>query len=344
MPKNYNKYMVYKDRTRFAHPTADQMMNWLTANGIEFREHSVQIRACNPDGDDAYCMEIHKTNAVVHDFRPHHQQYDGPFLKFVQNYKNFATYDEAINDVCGKNVKYISKNEKSEEEVIENEIELPSGAKPLRDGDKSKLWLVNMNYLVNERGLDKEEVYRANIHYVGTTIVVPYYQYGSIVFYQSRRQLDKVFEFPKATVKKAGDFLFGFDNVEPCGELILFESIFNAMSVGDDAVATGGASLKDGQIALIRALNPSIITFAYDNDGAGIKAIEKDFLALNKIKKGDFIREMHYCLPPLAKDSDDQEDFNDMKKRGVDVRAYINEKRRKMSMRTIFEGVNHKFT
>ena len=340
-----NKYLKYKNKGKFIQPSDKQIESWLRVNGIEYKDFGDQFRVCNPDGDTKFCMEISKSMAVVHDFRPNHQQYDGSFLKFVSKYKDIS-FQEAVEEVCGKNVKYSSNNlkEEDEDDDVENVIELPNGCKSLRDKDKSKLWIINMSYLVRERGIDKDIVYKSNIHYLGTTIVVPYYMYGMIVFYQCRRQMDKIFEFPKANVtsKKAGDFLYGFDNVEPCSEVYVVESIFNALSIGDGTVATGGAKLKEGQIKLLKALNPKSVVLAADNDKAGRESVIKDYLSLRKIAKGDLFREIYYSLPPFSKDEDEQEDWNDMKQKGVDVRSYILNNKIKMSYRDVFDGIEFK--
>lgn len=332
----YNKYIRRKGR--FVQPTVEQMEIWLKRNGIEYKIFPRQLRACNPDGDMNYSMEISKEKALVHDFRASHKQYDGTFLGFVSRYKNIS-YREAIEEVCGGRIRYEVPIERDEPEEEERLIELPVGSVSLRDKNKTKLWQFNMGYLVNERGLDEEVVYRANIHYLGTEIVVPYYEFGMLVFYQSRRQMDKKFNFPSSaeTNKKAGDFLYGFDDVEPETDINLVESIYNALSIGPGTMATGGASLKEGQVKLLMSLNPSSVTLAPDNDGAGIKSIGKDFLALRKN-----IDEIYYCLPPYNPVREEQEDWNDLKRMKINTKEYIKCKKRKMTMKVLFEKIDGK--
>lgn len=337
---NLNKNKYLRKKKKYVQPTPDQMEIWLKRYGIEYKSLPNQFRVCNPDGDTNYSMEVSKDKALVHDFRVSHSQYDGTFLGFVSKYKSI-NIREAIEDVCGNKIFYESNNkiEDKNEEEEEKLIELPSGSISLRDKDKSKLWRFNMRYLVNERGLSEEVVYRANIHYLGTQIVVPYYEFGMLVFYQSRRQMDKIFNFPSTqeTNKKAGDFLYGFDDTEPCSDINLVESIFNALSIGSGTMATGGASLKEGQIKLLLSLNPKSITLAPDNDSAGIKSLIKDYMSLRKN-----VDDIYYCLPPYNKNKDDQEDWNDLKKMNIDVAEYINVKKCKISMKTIFQKIDGK--
>lgn len=337
-----NKYLKNRNNRNIVIPTDSQIESWLLHHGIEYKDKGNQFRVCNPDGDTKYCMSISKDKALVHDFRPNHQQYDGTFISFVSSYKSISIR-EAITEICGDKpyTKQI-KEEDQEEYDIEHDIELPSGSKPFRDVVDSKLYRLNLGYLINERGLDKDVIMKANIHYLGTEIIVPYYQFGILVFYQSRRQMDKVFNFPKSSERKAGDFLYGFDNVEPSSEVIVVESIFNALSMRENSVATGGASLKDGQLRLLKALNPHTITLAADNDEAGRESVCKNYNLIRKQAKEDLFKDIYFCLPPFSKNENDQMDWNDMKQVGIDPKKYIYNNRIKMSMQILFNKISGK--
>lgn len=330
-----NKYMQMSKSRKWFNPSPEQVENWIKEN-FEYKWAGKQIRINNPDGDQKFHLHICPDKAVVHDFRPNHQQHDGSFLKFVSAYKGISIMS-AIAEVCGKG-RIITQYQRvvEEEPKIENEdvIKLPDGAVPLKGGT-GKIWDVVMNYLVNERKLTKEEIYQANLHHLGTNIVAPYYQYGMIVFWQLRMMVDKKFKFPDGSTKSAGDFLFGFDDVEPCGEVISVESIFNKLSIGHDTVATGGAALKDGQIKLLKVLNPTSITFAPDRDEAGIKSLTADFYAISKERKDNLFKDLLYCLPAAG-----YNDWNDMRKAGLNVREYIFKNRKKLSLSALFAGIH----
>jgi len=333
--------MDFKRSKYTIQPTPDQMEYWFRANGVDYKIGTKdQFRICNPDGDTKFCVEVSKEKALVHDFTPNHQQYDGTFIRFVSKYKGISI-QESIEEVCGKNIRLaaIAKKQEEVEEEIEDEIDLPSGCCSIRDESMfdTKMHQLVINYLIKDRCLDKEAVMKANIHYLGTSIVVPYYEYGMIVFWQMRQQLSKVFKFPPSSNKSAGDFLYGFDNVEPHSFVIVTEAIFNTLSIGDDCVATGGATLKSGQIQLLKALSPEKIILAPDNDPAGIKSLQKDYLALRKGKW-----DIYYCLPPYAGKGESDIDWNDLKKMGVDPREYILNTNRKLTMKDVFNGVDNK--
>jgi hypothetical protein len=336
LSKYKNKYLKMRQasKTGYVQPSPEQIEAWISVN-FEYKEaNKDQLRICNPsDGDDDFHMWISRDNAVVHDFRPGHQEYDGSFLRFVSLYKKIS-FADAVKEVCGSNViikQYVREDDEEEERLIE----LPKGSLLLESGE-GKIRDICMRYLMNKRGFDEDVIFKYKIHYCGTNIVVPYYQYDMLVYYQSRAIMDKMFEFPdeSQTKKKAGDFLWGFDDVEPCTEVIVVESIFNAMSIGVGAVATGGAKLKDGQLRQLKALNPKKVILAPDHDDAGINSLECDFGNLTKMAKGDLFKDIEYCIPP-EKDVD----WNDMLKAGENPLKYIRNNVKPLNMRVLFDGI-----
>jgi DNA primase len=328
-----------KKNKKYIKPTPEQIEYWLSKNfEIKFGKDNGQLRICNPDGDVHFKLYINIEKAAVHDFRPNHQQYDGSFLNFVAKYKNIE-FNDAVKEVCGTNIIYIDKNDKIEMDQKNNdEIELPIGSKLLKGGS-GKCWEVCMEYLTKTRALTEEMIYKYKLHYRGTYIVVPYYEYEMLVYYQCRGFLNKKFEFPDEKVyhKNAGDFLWGFDNIEPNTYVIVVESIFNAISIGESAVATGGASLKDGQISLLKALNPHTIILAPDNDGAGIESL-KDYWTLYKLKKDNLFKNIEFCLPPKHKKIE-KYDWNEMLKEGLSSYDYIMKNKKPLTAQLLFNGI-----
>jgi len=329
---NKNKFMAMRERSKgkWIHPTSDQIESWVSRHfDYKLLTHKNQIRICNPDGDTKYHLWISTDQALVHDFRPNHQQWDGSFLKFVADYREIS-FTDAVKEVCGEN-SIISGYQRAVDSgsISENDdiISLPEGCKPLRKGSGGQplAWKTCMKYLMKKRGLPKESIFKANIHFLGTHIVVPYYQYDMIVFWQMRQVVSKVFTFPPNSSVSAGDFLYGFDDVEPRGEIMITESIFDALSIGSGAVSTGGASLKDGQVRLLKALSPETVILAPDNDEAGIRSIQKDYYSL--VKQSKIVSDIKYCLPLEGKD------WNDMLLDGVNLKNYIRGNAQKITPR-----------
>ena len=339
---NRNKYLAIKNQHNgYIKPTNDQIESWISKHFDYKTANDDQLRICNPDGDTEYRLWISRSNAAVHDFRPNHQQFDGSFLKFVSKYKN-VTFSEAIKEVCG-NSPIISRYTNSKEnDNIQNDdpIKLPNGSVFIKNCN-GKARDMCMSYLTKVRGLSEEIIFKAKVNILGTGMVFPYIQYDMLVFWQMRSLISKVFQFPDESVtnKKAGDFLYGFDDIEPCSEVIVVESIFNSLSVNQNCAATGGASLKDGQLKLLKSLNPKTIILAPDRDEAGVKSIQKDFCALNKMRSGDLFKEIYYCLPPKEIVQYGKKDWNDMLLLKYNVYKFINENKKLVTNRLLFDGI-----
>jgi hypothetical protein len=339
---NKNKYLAARSKNSgFIQPTPDQIENWITRNFEYKTGNEDQIRICNPDGDTEFRLWISRSNAVVHDFRPNHQQFDGSFLKFVSKYKNI-TFSEAVKEVCGSSpviTRYMDSKEKNE---IQNDdpIKMPDGSVLLKDSI-GKARDICMNYLTKVRGFSEDILFKAKINICGTSMIIPYFQYDMLVFWQMRSLISKIFKFPDETEtnKKAGDFIYGFDDIEPCAEVIVVESIFNSLSVGTNCTATGGATLKDGQLKLLKSLNPKTVILAPDRDEAGVKSIQKDFFHLNKMRTGDLFKNIYYAIPPIEVAKAGKKDWNDMLLMGYDIYKFIQENKRIVNSRLLFDGI-----
>lgn len=262
-----------------------KIASWIESNfKYKKRKNGTEYQICNPfDGDTGYHFEISITKGICNDWRGN--AWAGfnrngkinkcTFLTFVRRYLK-CSYEQAFKTVAGVEAwKYESYKSNQKEEAPEKEIQidLPTGSKPILRAD-GKIKMMLLNYL-KSRGITQEDVERYDLHHLGTDLVWPYYEFDELVYWQSRSTMSKIFRFPPESVGVTkGEFLYGFDLVEPARHLILVEAIFDAMSLKDQTVATGGASLTDQQIAKIRAIGPKDgIILAPDNDAAGIKSV-----------------------------------------------------------------------
>lgn len=247
----------------------------------------------------------------VHDWRPHAQQYNMSFIRFVQLYKDLS-FKEALKDICGdkidlKSILSSAKPKLQEEPQYEVELTLPAGSKFITE--KSKLQQIIVNYL-KSRGINYTTAQSLQLHYTGPSIVFPYLEYDTIVYWQSRSVASKEFEFPDERfvgVSKS-QFLYGFDNTEPYQPIFLVEAIFCALSLGPGALATGGADLSEFQRRKIRAINPSKVILAPDNDEAGRASLYRNFKLLNPYA------DIYYVLPPKKFKGKQVKDWNDIVK------------------------------
>lgn len=308
--------------------TGTQIENWVS-NNFRYKRASRgrQLVICNPfDGDDDFHFWISTEETAlkqgprkghkgfwVHDFRPGRKEYQSSFFKFVSRYRNIS-YQQAVAEVTGLSSTDIklalretkrATQKKEEEEKEDVEVVLPSCTKPLKD-DKSRMADVVRHYL-STRLVDQERIEKHNLHYSPGTILFPYYEFGVLVFWQEREIMNKRFNFPdesKTGLSKT-DYLYNFDNVEiPGSPVIVVESIFNAISLFENTVATGGATIAGRQPKKLQMLDPAYVILAPDNDEAGIKSLKDNyFLLKDKFK-------LAYSLPPPNLDWNDYEQQN----------------------------------
>lgn len=311
--------------------TGQQVENWVARN-FEYKKRSngKQLTVCNPmDGDDGWHFWISlipdknrhgKTNFWVHDFRPGHKQWDGSFLNFVQTYKKISYFD-AVKEVTGEsaaNIKLMLRNIKKDE-IQEEEIKfirMPESAKPFSDKADTVARKITLNYL-NSRKISEDKAIKNKLHYTVSSVVFPYYEYGALVYWQERDIMNKVFNFPNEEEYKVGktDFIYGFDNIEPQSDVVIVEAIIGALTIEDNAAATGGADIVGKQIKKLKVLDPRIVVLAPDSDEAGIKSLRNNFFALRSMFK------LAYCIPPSPYKDWNEFDQND----GIgSSRNYIN--------------------
>lgn len=322
-------------------PTADQVTDWVIRN---FPDHKLRrggdiLLINNPlSPDTGYHLGIVVTKATCNDFRGNSWaitpkgKTNRSFLKFVQLYRG-CTFNEAVKEVCGTTVKLHRR--KQEETPAPPSFALPVGSVRLVNSPYPKVAAVVRHWLYS-RGFRDEHIAKYDIHHAGTDAVWPYYEFDDqeIVYWQSRSAVDKTFDFPLLTSgRDRNDYLFGFNHVEPASDLIIVEAIIDCMSLGDQCVATGGASLSSNQIKKIKILGPQDgIILAADNDAAGIDSIIKNWNLL----RSRISYPLFYSLPPKTNGA---KDWNDLLKAGMpfaEVRAALRDGTTELTEREIY--------
>lgn len=288
--------------------TQSQIENWV-ARHFEYkrRKHGEELLICNPFTDDNkfkfnICTKLtrsKKSKAMgywCHDWRPTAHEYDSSFIKFVQRYKGL-TFKEALQEVCGDSIdlRAIMCPPKKVEDEPEPEVifKLPDMAVPITDERFPRAREFAINYLESRR-VSYSDAKAFRIHYTPTMVVFPYLEYDMIVYWQGRTLVDKQFRFPDEGEVGRGksDFLYGFDNAEIGGQVYIAEAIFGALSLGPGGLASGGAQMQERQVRKVRALNPSIVVLAPDNDEEGIRSLRPNYQLLSPYYT------IYYSLPP----------------------------------------------
>jgi hypothetical protein len=295
------------------------------------RKGGEELRICNPfDGDTGYHFNVSTTRGCTHDWRGDLSwvgfnpntgklQYR-TFIRFVQLYltqqRGRCSFSDAIQDVLGTSsgARALFKWQKTR--LLPEEKEIASLALPEGTSEfgKSQSKLVSglISWLAS-RGVDDKKINKYRIMYSGLDVVWPYFEFDQMVYWQSRSRLNKMFRFPPESVGVTkGQFFYGFDQIEPASFVVIVESIFNCLTLEDQCLASGGASLTEIQAKKIRLLGPRDgIILAPDNDKAGIGSIAYNVAALQPLGYKIF-----YALPPIVKLPDGKlsNDWNDLVK------------------------------
>ncbi len=281
------------------------------------RKNNEEYLICNPfTGDTKYKMNINPERGVVHcwtgnewagPINPSTNNRNCSFINFVKIYRK-CSYTAAISEIMGTSVDIKSylrpENRISEAEIEKCSIMLPKGVEPLVCSDDSQAAIL-INWL-KSRGYTLEDIEKYDLQHLGMDVYWPYYEFDTLVYWQSRSRLNKRFNFPKAEIHdKAGkligktegtkgDFLYGFDNAESASYLIVTEAIFDQHTLGEQALASGGAILTDKQIKKIKILGPKKgVILSPDNDEAGIQSVIANYRLLNAHDIKTF-----YSIPP----------------------------------------------
>lgn len=288
---------------RWFKPSQDQMVAWLELNfDCKPRRGGAEMTINNPfDDDSGYNFNINVQEGLVHCWRGDEwaEGKSRTFIRFVQLYRH-CSYMDAVKEVCGQGISIDAiyarmRSERSEKEKEEEEkqydIALPEGSIPLIDHKDTMTGRILMNWLAS-RGMTAEMVRQYSLHFHGMNVVWPYYEYGSLVYWQERDRLNKFFRFPDNSSK--GLFLYGFDMVEPNDYVAITEAIFGSTTLGNQAVATGGAVMTIAQVHRLRALNPvNGVILAPDNDKAGMASIVSNYRLLHP-----YFQKLYWSVPP----------------------------------------------
>lgn len=271
-----------------------QVANWVLTHfpDAKMRKSNTEFVICNPfDGDTGYHFNI--SIRGCHDWRGDNWVGYNPntgarnkctFVRFVQLYLE-CSYTEALKSIMGSSFSLSAirasyshqKLEEREERKKDTSLGLPSTSRPISN---SKETIVKgLRKWLHRRGVDDRKIAKYNMLYSSFDIIWPYYEYEELVYWQSRSRLNKEFAFPPESIGVTkGQFIFGFDHVEPSSYIVITEAIFDAQTLEDQAVASGGAALTSQQVRKVKALNPRDgIILAPDNDKAGLESVIKNY-------------------------------------------------------------------
>lgn len=321
--------MAKYDVRAFRHKTgqfkqlpASSIISWIERNfKFKTRKNGTEYCINSPfDDDTGFNFNINPESGRCHDWRD--DSWAGPinpetgkrncsFIKFVRQYLN-CSYREAVEQVllapdAVSEFLRPGVREAPEEAKKTISVTLPEGVQHLGPAEDTqakmlKTWL-------KSRGYTDSGIVKAELYYLAMDVYWPYYEFDTLVYWQSRSRLNKRFNFPALqqfdragnllgeTDGTKGDFFYGFDDAEIASYVIITEAIFGQYTVGEQALASGGAILSDTQINKLKILGPrNGVILAPDNDKAGLKSVITN---CSKLKPAGF--KVFYTTPPKIK-------------------------------------------
>lgn len=293
---------------------------WVERNfQFKTRKGGAEILICNPfDDDTKFKFNINPEQGYCHCWtgdadwagpvNPETGKRNCSFIKFVRKYLN-CSYREAVEQVLlapDAVADFLRPGVREAPEEVKNTISvtLPQGVELLHQSKDQQAGMIRP--WLHARGYTDADIRDAELYYLGMTVYWPYYEFDTLVYWQSRSRLNKRFDFPAIeqydkdgkllgiTDGSKSDFLYGFDDADIAKYVTITEAIFGQHTIGEQAVASGGAILTDTQVSKLKILGPRHgVILAPDNDKAGIKSIISNVV---KLKQAGF--EVFYTMPP----------------------------------------------
>jgi hypothetical protein len=311
------KYEAFKNKTTYKKIPPGKIIAWIEKNfTYKTRNNGLEYQICDPfDADTKFRFGINPENGICHSW--HGDEWAGPInpktgkrncsvVKFVKAYRK-CSYREALEELLGTTEglsSYLYTSRIPEDTPKEIAVSLPDGVEPLSTSDGTqpsslKKWL-------KSRGYTDERIEKSELAYLGMSVYWPYFEFDTLVYWQSRSRLNKRFEFPAKEIYdkqgqvigktngSKGDFFYGFDCVEPASYLIITEAIFDQNTLYEQCLASGGADLTHNQIKKLKLLGPKKgIILSPDNDKAGVISIINNRQALQQLNCP-----LYYSMPP----------------------------------------------
>lgn len=175
--------------------------------------------------------------------------------QMVMDIENIETYTELIS--------FLKHGDFTELEFKEEKVELPE-AKPiylpesfkLINRGESHIAKITRNYL-KHRGFDINELSRQGIGYCTKGdyfgyVILPFYSNGKLTYFNARLVIGNGPRYnnpPKSVTGLGKEFLiFNEDALELYSQIYICEGVFNALTMGERAIATMGKAVSTYQI------------------------------------------------------------------------------------------------
>jgi DNA primase len=179
-------------------------------------------------------------------------------------------------------------------------VSLPAEFHPLRNTPESetggRIRAATFRQYLSERGLSPATVEQYGIGYCRTgkyawRVVIPIMFFGTLISFVARAISDRQPKVLTPPGSRTGTVLFNLDRLWGREDVVLVEGIFDALAMPDRAVAVLGSRLSAAQMRLLTEAGVRRITFCFDPDPSGQKAVAN--IAEQLVARFDDIRIAH---------------------------------------------------
>lgn len=192
---------------------------------------------------------------------------------------SFNMDDKQIDDILAKKFfspkSLVKASDKPKSTfTLPKAIELPKNSYPLSE-EKEEIWKIIAKEYLNSRSLTTEDYtwYLCSDKKLRSFIIVPYTRQGQVIYWQARNMdVDAKNRYDNPALSR-NNILFNFDELfrytrEP---LFITEGVFDAISIGQNAIALAGSTLNPFKIEMLRRIKDREIIFVIDKDEPGKK-------------------------------------------------------------------------
>lgn len=215
---------------------------------------------------DKFGINLHKdkTNCFVCDFHL------SP-LSLVMYIENISTYEEVKKVLNNYNDReYI---EPAFEEIPIVDVNLPEGYTNIALGDnfvatRAREYIKSRGFKVLNASM-KGWGYCTEGEYFGY-IILPFYVKGKLVYFNARRYIGSGPKYKNPPIEQVGIgkslIIYNIDALYLYKDVYLIEGLFNAETLGNNAIASGGKKVSAAQISIINKSPVEDITIVLDPD------------------------------------------------------------------------------
>lgn len=207
-------------------------------------------------GDCPICGKEKKFGVQVTDNKAHcfSCEWNSTTFKFILEVENLAQYNDVYNLLKKYNGSTTIGSLSYQPKEEFKRLQLPPEFKLLGLYQSKTARLVESN--LKGRGFSIRKLMRKGVGYCATgkyagRIIIPYYQTGLLVYFNARKFIDIGEKFKNPTKDECGvgktEVIYNIDALWLYEKVWLFESTTNALTIGDNAIGTGGKKLSPWQ-------------------------------------------------------------------------------------------------